>query len=99
MDRETRHLSMLALMPLPALNPWNWGAVTPRAAMATGITMARIGLSAWRAYVDVARAIFRERQENMLVLAETMLVEADESVVAECADAAQATPLRVREAA
>ena len=92
MRHEPRPPSMLAIMPFPALNPWNWGAVTPMAAMATGITMTRIGLSAWHAYADASRAIWRERQESMLTLVEKMLSSADEAAAAEGVDDRQASP-------
>jgi hypothetical protein len=87
---------MLALMPFPALNPWNWGAITPTAAVATGIAMTRIGLSAWRAYADASRAIFREREEAMLKMAESMVAGADES--AAVAEGAAHTAPRTRRA-
>lgn len=65
-------MSWLALMPFPAFNPLNWGALAaPRNAMLASLHTTRLALDAWRAGADGMRAMMRLQQDEMLRMLET----------------------------
>ena len=60
--------------PFPALNPWNWGALTAPHLYLSGIDGMRAGLDAWRAACDASRALLREQQNMLLANVHEQLV-------------------------
>lgn len=69
---NTGGMSLLAVMPFPALNPLNWGALmVPRNAMLASLNTTRLALDAWRAGADSMRAMMRLQQDEFLRMLET----------------------------
>jgi hypothetical protein len=62
-------------MPFPALNPFNWGALSSTHLMMSGIEGARASLDAWRAVLDAYRNALREQQNLVLTSAESRLAQ------------------------
>ena len=66
---ETKGMSLLALMPFPAFNPLNWGALAvPRNALLASAHSSQLVLDAWRAAGDSMRALVRLQQDEFLKL-------------------------------
>ena len=60
-------MSWLTLMPFPAFNPLNWGALAlPHNALLASMHNTRLALDAWRASADGMRAMIRLHQDEML---------------------------------
>lgn len=60
-------MGMVALMPFPAFNMLNWGALAlPRNAMLASMHNAQLMLDAWRTSADCVRAMTRLQQDEML---------------------------------
>ncbi|MGE0596498.1 MAG: hypothetical protein AB7P07_09030 [Hyphomonadaceae bacterium] len=70
---DTQAPAMLGLMPFPALNPFNWGMITPRVMLATNLAMLRVSLAMWRAYSDAATALIRTQDDEWFEAAEAAL--------------------------
>lgn len=56
----------LQVMPFPALNPWNWGALGPAQMLAASLSASRFALDTWRISADACRAAMREQQDLVL---------------------------------
>ncbi len=69
-------MSGLPIMPFPAFNPWNWGALTPARIMASNIVAFRCALDLWRSGADAMNAAMRQQQDAMLKAIEAQLLAA-----------------------
>lgn len=66
---QTKGMSFLALMPFPAFNPLNWGALAaPGNAFLASLHTSQLALDAWRAASDSMRALVRLQQDEFLKL-------------------------------
>jgi len=82
-DTAPDGMSLIALMPFPALNPLNWWALaSPANALNATLHNTQMALSAWRAGADGMRAMLRAQQDSMLAM-----VSARAPAEAEAADA------------
>lgn len=60
-------MSWLTLMPFPAFNPLNWGALaSSHNATLAALHNTRLALDAWRAASDGMRAMMRLQQDELL---------------------------------
>jgi hypothetical protein len=63
-------MSLVTLMPFPALNPLNWWALAhPANAMRAAMHTTRLALDTWRAGADGMRALVRAQQDSLLNIA------------------------------
>lgn len=67
-------MALLQLMPFPAFNPLNWGALgSPRNAVLASLHTTRLAFDAWRASADSMRAMMRLQQDEWLRLLEVRM--------------------------
>jgi len=82
-------MTLLALAPFPAFNPWNWWALTSsRNAMLASLKNTHLALDAWRAGVDSIRSVIRLQQDEMLRILSAEIEDAKRASAAEAADGA-----------
>jgi hypothetical protein len=75
---NTDGMSWLQVMPFPAVNPWNWGALAlPRNAIITSFAVMEAGVQAWRTGADAMRIAARAQQDVWLGLAHKQLAPSD----------------------
>ncbi len=77
-------MASLALMPFPALNPWNWWALAaPQNSMLASMHTAQAMLQAYRNSADGMRALMRVQQDTLLSMLEAPLHTSGEGEAAE----------------
>lgn len=59
-------MSGLQLMPFPALNPWNWGALNSARMALASLEGARFCVNTWRATLDAMQHAIREQDDLAL---------------------------------
>lgn len=76
----TDGMSWLQVMPFPAFNPWNWGALAlPQNAMIASLAAMQASVHAWRAGADSMRVAIRAQQDVWLSLAERQVSQPGEA--------------------
>lgn len=85
-------MAWLQVMPFPALNPWNWWALTaPRNAALAAAKGAQVAVEACRCYSDAARIMVRQQQDLMLRWWETPANAAEASAAAAASEQTNAS--------
>ncbi len=72
-------MAWLQVAPFPALNPWNWWALTaPKNSMLASLKGAQATLQAWRRSTDSMRAMIRAQQDALIAMLDAPAASEDE---------------------
>lgn len=77
-------MNLLQVMPFPALNPWNWWALTaPRNTVLATLSGAQAAMQAWRCGVDAVRTALRAQQDALVSALTGTLASSEEPTAPE----------------